>query len=210
MIWIPGKQPPPNPPSYEIDWLRYINITSVTLKDAIALSCGIDPRAVYSTNRDLVFSHRLTQAIADLKSRSSTIKVVTDHANIELSEISLSSLLSFARKNTWSIPGEFELIRNSMNNTQQHRLGNKRTHPMHHPLDAAYKETCAPKTNTKVWAKLRDMASCSSPLSPLLEFKERNGNLAAAILYENEEGKDQRFTHKNFIDMIARYRKQIE
>jgi hypothetical protein len=109
MIRLQGYEPPPNPPKRSIDWGKYLNISCVTLKDAVALSCGLSPLEIFDVQRPIVFKYRLEATQRNL-SGSQTIELIEESESSEFSKVSLASFAQFSREMNWGIPMEMEML----------------------------------------------------------------------------------------------------
>ena len=206
MIRLQGHEPPPNPPKRSIDWEIYLNSSYVTLKEAVALTCGLSPLEIFDVQRPLVFKHRLEIAQKNLRG-SQTIELIEESENLEFSKVSLASIAQFSKEMFWSIPMEMEILIGSTKHhkTQRHVLASKDKHPMDYPIRTAYERAPEPKSNSITWAVLRELALASNPTRPLLDFKDGK---APAIIYEGLDGKPHTYTYKNFTDKMARLRNE--
>lgn len=202
MIWILGSTPPPPPLDFGVDWDKYLKTTSIALKDAIALTLSINPEKIYKVQRPVAFTHRLGIALGKLND----LTIIEANKDSELTQVTLASVISLAKKNQWSIPAELE-VQGANISAQKHTLGAKDVHPMHYPVVLAREKTSEPKSNVMVWATLREMAMKQTSVRPLLDFKDKTEDAKASILYQDLQGETQHYTYKNFTDKMARLRK---
>jgi hypothetical protein len=194
MVWIPGTPPPP-PLDYGIAWSKYLSANSIALKNAIALVCGLNPEKIYAVQRPLEFTYRLGIALKNLNERSSRICILATNDEMELTQVSLVSVIKFAKEHRWNIPAELEVFIGEADTKQLHHrneLRSKDKHPMHHPIMVAIQNTPEPKSHSMVWATLMEMAR--NPNLYRLTFLASAGKREAQIKYIDNKGHEQGYT----------------